>query len=1045
MHELLNARNSRLSRLAANSAAAVGILFCSLSMQAQTQVIKGTVVDEKGEPLIGATIRVKGTTAGATTDLSGKYTIKAAKGAVILASYVGCNEQQVKVTGSDEINFTLNSDPQTLDDVVVVGYGVMKKKDLTGAVASVKGDKVEARRTTQLDNALQGAIAGVQVTRAGGSPGAAANNIVIRGVTTIGDSSPLIIVDGVPVDNMNDVNAAAVESVTVLKDAASAAIYGARAAAGVILITTKRGAENVCKITYNFEYGTERPTSQPSQVGFQRYMEMTNELRYNDNPAGGRFQEYMEEQVNNWVANSASDPDQYPITDWYDLLVKGSAPRQSHVLNLTGGTKKVRTRATMSYDKIDGLFKEAKQQYQRFMVRTNNDYKINKYISAGLDLNLNYNVVEKPEFTSVWTAIFNYSPAWAHKYQNGAMGDVKGGSNPYGRLVNGGDIKTPTLKAGGKFNLDITPVDGLKLSAIVAPNITYKSPKTFIKAVPYYTPEDPVTIAGYLADHQFTNLTEERVNSHSVTWQGLANYMKSFGKHDINALLGYESYYYYHEDLTVARDRYELDNFPYISAGNKDYTSASGGAYENAYQSFFGRLAYSFDGKYLVQANFRRDGSSRFDSKYRWGNFPSVSLGWVLTQEKFMQDISPAVLSFIKLRGSWGRLGNERIGNYPYIGMMSFTNALLYDENGVPTFYPGAAQVQYALRDITWETTESYDLGIDARFLNNRLAFTADFYRKDTKDMLLQLEIPKYLGFSNPEQNAGKMYTKGYDLELSWNDRIADVSYSASVNFSDYISKMGDLRGTSIDGSGKRNIAGSFYNEWYGYEADGLYQTENDFYDEFGNYVTPLTGNATKLGDIRYKDLNGDGKITPEGDKKFLGNSLPRYLYGGTLGASWKGVDFSCAFQGVGKQTVRYTETMVQPLKNNWGAIPGILDGNYWSEPQLDTDGNPDPAQVARNLNAFFPRLTNTNKTANNETSSYWLFNGAYFRMKNITLGYTLPKAVSRKVFMDQVRLYVSANDLFCIHNYPTGYDPERTAAQYPITKSIIFGLNVNF
>lgn len=1033
MHEQLNCWRSRSPRLATLVLVLIAFLSSSLSIQAQTMQITGKIVDEQGEPLIGATVRVKGTTAGATTDLDGKYSVKASKGATLLASYVGCTEQKAVVGASKVINFTLTSDPQTLDDIVVVGYGVMKKKDLTGAVAAVKGDKVVDRRTTQLDNALQGAIAGVQVNRAGGAPGAAASDIVIRGVTTIGDSSPLIIVDGVPVDNMNDVNASAVESISVLKDAASAAIYGARAAAGVVLITTKRGAENDCRISYNFEYGTEMPTAQPSQVGFQRYMEMCNELRYNDNKAGGAYQMFTEEELQNWVLNSATDPDKYPITDWYNLMVKSSAPRQSHVINITGGTKKVKSRATMSYDRIDGLFREAKQQYQRFTVRSNNDFKINKYIAAGLDLNINYNQVEKPEFTSVWTGLFDASPAYAAVWQNGALADVKDGSSSYGRLIKGGSITTPTLKAGGKFNLDIMPIDGLKLSGIVAPNITYKSPKTFTKAVPYFTPDDPVNPAGYMKDHNYISLTEERINAHSVTCQGLANYMKSFGKHDFNFLLGYESYYYRHEDMSVTTDRMELEAYPFLSMGNKDYVTTKGGAYENAYQSYFGRLAYNYDGRYLVQANFRRDGSSRFDKKYRWGNFPSVSLGWVASQEKFMQDISPAALSFLKFRGSWGRLGNERIGNYPYIALMEQTNTLRYDETGVPMFFPGMAQIQYAIRDITWETTESFDIGLDARFFNNRLSFTADYYHKNTRDMLLELEIPKYLGFSNPSQNAGRMYTDGYDLELNWNDHIGDFNYSIGVNFSDYLSKMADMKGTSL-GEAKRNAEGHFYNEWYGYVAEGLFTSEEDL------AASAVINQATQVGDIKYRDISGpngepDGVISPEYDRVFLGNSLPRYLYGGTIAASWKGFDFNCAFQGVGKQTVRYTEAMVQPLKNNWGAIPGIVDGNYYRQ-------NVSPEE---NAGVFFPRLTYTNKESNNAMSSYWLFNGAYFRMKNITLGYTIPQAVSRRFFIDKLRLYVSANDFISLHNYPKGYDPERTTSQYPITKSLIFGLNVNF
>ncbi|MDE7119302.1 MAG: SusC/RagA family TonB-linked outer membrane protein, partial [Muribaculaceae bacterium] len=808
-----------------------------------------------------------------------------------------------------------------------------------------------------------------------------------------------------------------------------------RAASGVVLITTRRGGEQDARVTYNFEYGLEIPGSQPRQVGFQRYLEMVNELRYNDNPDGGWFQEYTEDQVLNWVERNATDPDNYPITDWYKLMVKGSAPRQSHTLNFTGGTQKVKTRATLSYDKVEGLFKEATSQYERVMARVNNDFKINKWLSTSLDLNVNYAVTTRPEFSSVWSAIFNYSPAYAPIWSNGGMGDVKSGSNPYGRLVEGGEKKTRTTKVGGKASIDITPIDGLRISGIVAPNLTYTSPKTFTKAVGYNPMDDPTIISGYLADHEFTALSEERNHARSVTWQALANYMKSFGRHELNLLLGYESYYYYHENLTAETSHFDLDRFPFLSAGNKEYASVAGDAYENAYQSYFGRAMYNYDDRYLVQFNIRRDGSSRFARKYRWGTFPSVSLGWVMSQESFMRNIDHNALSFLKLRGSWGRLGNERIGNYPYIALMEMTNSLLYgsDDATSPTYYKGAAQIQYAIDNITWETTESWDLGLDARFLNNRLSLTADFYTKNTRDMLLALEIPKYVGYANPEQNAAKMNTKGYDIELAWNDRIGDWGYSIAFNFSDYVSKMKDMKGRMNFDDAKNPMKvtadGTYFQEWYGYEAIGLFQTE----EEVAN--SPKINATTQVGDIKYRDIDGDRQITPEKDRVYLGNSLPRYLYGGNVSVTWKGFDFAAAFRGVGSQKVRMTEAMVQPFKNNWGAIPGNLDGRYWSS--LNT-----PEQ---NLAAEYPRLTYVNRDSNNAMSTFWLFNGRYFRMKNLTLGYTLPKALTSKAYIDRLRVYVSANDLFCIHNYPKGYDPERTTSQYPLTKQVLFGLSVNF
>ena len=1007
----------------------------TITMAAQIMDVTGTVTDSENEPVIGASVKIKGLKGGVVTDINGKYIIQANSGDVIAVDYIGCQPAEKTVGSSSVINFALRGDTKILDEIVVVGYGVVKKRDLTGAVAQVKGNKIVERRTTQLSNALQGAMAGVQVNRNSGQPGAGASSILIRGVTTIGDTSPLIIVDGVPVDNINDVNASDVESISVLKDAASAAIYGSRAASGVVLITTKRGAEKGLQLNYNFEYGLEIPSSQPKQVGFQRYLEMVNELRYNDNPDGGWYQEYSKDEVENWVKNNATDPDNYPITDWYDLMVKGAAPRQTHSVSFAGGNKKVKSRATMSYDRVDGLFREATNRYERLMARVNNDFTFNKWLNASVDLNVNYATANRPEFSSVWSAIFNSSPAYAPVWSNGGMADVKSGSNPYGRLVKGGFEKSHNTKVGGKVALNFTPIKELRLTGIMAPNITYTSPKTFTKAVGFNPSDDPTYISGYLNGHEFTSLAEERNNSYSITWQALANYMSSFGKHDVNVLLGYESYMYHHENISAGSSHFDLDRFPYLDAGNKEYARVGGGAYENAYQSWFGRLMYNYDDRYLLQFNIRRDGSSRFAAPYRWGTFPSFSVGWVISREDFMKKVDPPGLSFLKLRASWGRLGNERIGNYPYIALVDLTSSLLYSSPDAtePTFYKGAAQIQYALRNITWETTESWDIGLDARFFNNRLSLSADLYTKNTHDMLLALEIPKYVGYTNPEQNAGKMNTRGYDIEMNWKDRIGEVSYSVAINFSDYLSKMTDMKGRMMFDSSssptRLTTDGHYFQEWYGYISDGIFQNEEELKG------APVINATTRVGDIRYKDIDKDGKITPENDRVFLGNSLPRYLYGGNISVAWRGLDFSTAFQGIGSRKVRMTETMTQPFKNNWGSIPGIIDGHYWSENNTE----------AENLKAEFPRLTYVNRNSNNTMSDFWIFNGRYFRLKNITLGYTLPEKLTDYIHIQSLRFYVSANDLFCINNYPKGFDPERTASEYPITKQMLFGVNINF
>ncbi len=1042
-HSLLGTFGMKFSQSGRATLLLVCFLFGILAVSANNveespgpkRDITGLIRDAQGEPVIGATIRVKGTTDGTVTNHEGRYSVKASNESTLVISFVGYRTEEVKVGSRTTIDVVLQEDSELIDEVVVIGYGTARKKDLTGAAANIKGDKVAERRTTQLATALQGAVSGVLVTRSGGEPGAGASNILVRGVTTIGDSSPLIVVDGVPVDNINDVNANDVESITVLKDAASASIYGSRAAAGVILVNTKRAAEKELRINYNFEYGIEIPTSQPKQVDFQRYLEMVNELKYNDNPAGGLYTVYTEDQVNNWVANNKIDPDNYPITDWYDLLIKGSAPRQTHTLNLVGGTKNVKTRASLSYEKVDGLYREAENTYERYMVRLNNDLKLNEYLSASLDVNVKYAKTNEPAFSGVWNGILVSSPAYAWRWSHGGLADVKGGNNLYGRLVNGGYNETYSTKLGGRASIDFTPIKGLKLSAVFAPDFSISKGKNFVTQAGFTSQDDPTTIIGMFADCGSTKLTEKRADSKSLTTQFIANYTKKFGKHDLNAMIGYENYYYHHESLNASSDHYELDRYPYLDAGPKDYLASSGSAYENAYRSYFGRIMYSYNDRYLFQVNVRRDGSSRFHKDSRWGTFPSVSAGWIISEESFMKNINGRALSFLKLRASIGTLGNERIGNYPYVSLMEFTNSLFYNKPDAsePTYYKGAAQLQYPVLNLTWETTETYDIGIDARFFDGRLSFVGDYYHKRTKDMLLDLEIPKYMGYSNPSQNAGKMHTNGYDLELSWNDRVGEFTYGVAVNFSDYISKMDDLSGTQFMGD-QVKMGGSLYNEWYGYIAEGLFQTE----EELKNSAT--LNNNTQVGDVKYRDISGpdgvpDGVISPEYDRVLLGNSQPRYMYGGTLSGAYKGFDMNLAFQGIGKQNVRMTPKMVQPYQNQWGSIPGIIDGKYWSSFNTEEEN-----QAAR-----YPRLTYQNNESNNAMSTFWLFNGSYFRLKNVTLGYTLPKNLTHKVKIDKVRLYVSASDLFSLSHYPTGWDPERDAASYAMTTSVLFGLNVNF
>ena len=1002
-----------------------------------TKPIKGTVVDQYNEPLIGVSIKVKGADQGTITDLDGNYQLNASAKSTLIVSYIGYITKEVAVAGKTAINIVLNEDVQALEEVVVIGYGFVKKKDLTGSIASVQGESLTAKKTTTLSTALQGSVSGLMVRRNSSAPGASAESMHIRGVTTMGTdgSKPLVIVDGVPGD-IDYVNPNDVESISVLKDAASAAIYGARAAAGVILITTKRAQETDLNLTYTAEYGFEMPTEQPKMVGVTRYLEMSNELRYNDNPSGGFFQTYSSDQVKNWMKYNATDPNNYPVTDWTDLILKDSAPRTSHTLSITGGSKAVRTKATLSYDEVGGLYGDRK--FQRIMMRVNNDFTINKFMSASLDLNIRRAKNHTPVY-SPFKAMRMTPAIYAATWDDGRIAEGKSGGNPYGLLQMGGYKDAWSTQVSGKASLDIKPIKDLVVSAIIAPFTNFTKTKEFKRKAYYTLANDPEVFGGWLEDnanpYSTNKLKEERNDGYNITSQLIANYMKSIGNHNFTVMLGYENYYAKTEKLGASRDQYVLTQYPYLNVGPQEYRDNSGEATEYTYNSYFGRLIYNYNNKYLFQANIRRDGSSRFAKDHRWGTFPSFSAGWVLSEEPFFKNITPEWLSFVKLRASWGSLGNERIGDnyFPYMALMKFGNALFY-KDGELVSDKTAAQRALAVENLTWETTESTDIGIDLTFLNSRLRFTADYYWKKTKDMLLETKIPAFMGYENPYTNAGKMSTKGYDIEVAWNDRKGDWTYGISLNLSDFLSKMDYLQNTKIIDKNKIKVEGSYYNEWYGYICEGIYQTQEDVDN------SAKLNNQVQVGDLKYRDISGpdgvpDGVISAEYDKVPLGNSLPRFQYGGSLNVGYKDFDFSAAFQGIGKQNVRLEREMIEPLQGNYGNIPEIYDGNYWSV--FNTD--------QQNASAKYPRLTRANVESNMAMSDFWMFNGRYFRLKNLTLGYTLPKTLTQKISINRLRVYVSASDLFSIDNFPKGWDPEMGVSEYPITTSVLFGLSVNF
>lgn len=1005
-------------------------LFLFLGHHLFAQQITGSVRSEAGETLAGVTILDPVSGLSSMSDSTGHFSMPVQEAAGSLRfSIIGFVEKEVELQGQRQLDVVLEEDFVNLNDVVVVGYGSMNKKDLTGAVSTIDGEQLENINGTQLSQELQGQIPGVSVTRNSSTPGASAD-IRVRGITTISDSSPLIIVDGVPYTNIDDISSNDIAEITVLKDAASASIYGARAAAGVILITTKNAEAGNTSLELGANFGLEHVPHFPQSVGAVRYLEMANEAMWNDagNPDGGQYPLYAQEDVENWLEYNKTDPDHYPNTDWINLLMKDYAPRQRHYLTFSHGAQAVNTRVSLNYEDTEALYDN--RNYERVIARANNQIRINDKLRGNFDVTLNRSVSNNP-ITSPINSAHKYAPIYAATWADGRIAGGKDGSNRYADLNFGGSDKATRSKINGRISLEYEPIKGLVFTGTVSPFFYYDKGKEFIKKLPWYDSEDPTILGGYISGHDKTNLTETRNEISTMTKQLVGNFSKQFNYHSLNVMAGYEDYTYKEETLSSQSQDLELSNFPYMDLGNQNAMFNTGNAVQSAYRSFFGRVVYDYDKKYFMQANFRYDGSSRFHPDHRWALFPSVSLGWAISEEAFMEDVQG--ISLLKLRGSFGSLGNERIGYYPYQSTIEFYNAPFYQGDKVVS-RTTAAQVAYAIPDISWETTDSWNLGIDGAFFNNRLSVSADYYIKQTRDMLLELEIPDFMGYGNPDQNTGKMKTKGWELVANWSDRISDdFRYGISFNISDYRSVMGDLGGTVFTGDEIIRQGGEFH-EWFGYISDGLFQSQ----DEIDQGA--LLHAAVRPGDVRYRDISGpdgvpDGVITPEYDKVLLGGSLPRYTYGGNLNLGYKAFDLSLIFQGVGKQNTRLLPGMIRPFESWWTAPSTLYDGNYWS-----VYNTPE-----KNQNVLYPRLSHQSADNNNyEMSDYWLFNGGYFRLKNITIGYNLPETLLQRIKMKSVRVYLSGTDLFSFSDFPEGYDPEAINTTY-ISSTYSVGLNIKF
>jgi TonB-linked SusC/RagA family outer membrane protein len=1011
------------------------------SLRRKAVTISGRVISDTNEGIPGVNVVLKGTTTGAVTDMDGSYILSIPDGnenGTLIFSYIGYITEEVLISGRTTINVTLMPDIQSLSEVIVMGYGTQEKKDLTGSVSSLDSKLIASRQSIQLSDALQGTMAGVTVTRSSGQPGAA-STVRIRGVTSLNVNDPLVIVDGVPGLGLNDINPNDVESITVLKDAASQAIYGARAAAGVILVTTKGGAAGKLQVNYDYEYGINSPTRMPSFADARTYRFLANERSRND--GGGNIFDPAENE--NYAQLHADDPDRYPDTDWQRAVLSwNTTNRHRHDLSVAAGSEKVRTRASFSYATEDGLY--ANRNFERYTFRVNNNFQLSRMLEANVDLYYQRTNNLDPSQGNVVALARRFPGIFPAVRTDGEWGEGKDGDNPLAQTVAGGTQEQQLNQYSGIIGFTFTPLEGLSIRANLSPTFNYNLLDRF--TTPALIPRQGSTTQFWPQNP--TILDKFQTSLINITRQATVNYQKSLGQHNLGVLAGYEEISTDYEEVRTTSRNLSV-NLRSLTFGDPALANNNHFASRNALRSYFGRVSYDYRGKYLIQSNIRLDGSSRFAPENRWGLFPSVSLGWVVSNENFRL---PELISFLKVRTSYGTVGNERIGEqrtggseffnyYPYQGLFERSNVVFY-RGGNFVSDLGIRQDFLADRRILWESTQTIDAGVDIHLFNNRFSFSADYYQKNTRDIILTLDIPNYMGYLNDTKtNVGSMKVTGLDFEAGYRNNIGAFNYSVSVNASGVRSEVTNVGGRqdfTTEGGTKINILGSEFNEWFGYQTRGIFQTQEEA-DAYGTGALP--GDVWIVDQLTV-DTNGDGipdsgdGIINEEDRVPLGASLPKFIYGGNITAGYKGFDLALVFNGVGKHTRRYAGFQVRPFDETFGNIPANLLGNYWSP-----ENTPE-----QNLAARYPRFSGRSERNNYAVSDYWLFNGSYFRVQNITLGYTLPAPLTDRVKLAQIRFYVSLRDFFTIErNFLSGWDPEVDDSGYPIMKSVLFGVNARF
>lgn len=1015
------------------------------------QTVKGTVISgSDNEPLIGASVMVEGTKNGAVTDLDGNFAITAKNGQTLEVSYLGFITQKVKVTGS-VINVTLLEDKQSLDEVVVVGYGVQKKKLVTGATVQLKGDDIAKLNTTNPLSAMQGQTPGVNIVSTSGQPGASMS-VTIRGLGTVGNSQPLYLIDGVGGD-ITTLNPADIESIDVLKDAASAAIYGAQAANGVVLVTTKSGKEGVSKITYDGYVGWQTLGRKFEMLNANQYMQIMDEALMNS---------YM--SPIDWTSLSAIRDANGNVynTDWIDQAVDNGALTTSHSLAFTGGSKTSTYSISGGYTGQDGLIGGSDvSYYKRYNLRANSEHKMwNGLVTIGEHVGFVYKDSRGMGTGNIYNnnlrSAFSTSPLVPVYDANGNYYSTvdsdwnKNDGNPYGTMMMNRYNQSKNTSVDANVYVQIEPIKNLKFKTVFGLSYGGSNYRSFTP-IYKFTPQ---------SGNGITKVNQSNGNGTSLVWTNTLTYDFDIKDHHISALLGSETTKYdgestgsYGVNLTAGFDDWEHAYVENTEKGHAD-RKVSGGPYDATRgQSFFARLGWSWKDRYMVNATMRADGSSKFAKGHRWGYFPSVSAGWTLTEEDFMKSAA-SWLDFLKLRLSWGQVGNANINCYQYLAPVttSKTNYNFGATGGTDAWVMGAYTERLANEKVKWETSEQYNVGLDARFLRQRLSLTLDGYIKSTKDWLVQAPIRATAGTGGPVINGGDVKNKGIEVGLSWNDNIGrDFTYSVGANFAYNHNEVGNI--PTLDGiiHGKDNQIYSNAEEFYraenghaigyfwGYKTAGLFQNQKEINDWIaaGNGIYQAD---VKPGDVKYVDVNHDGVINAS-DKVDLGNGLPKYTFGFNFNLAWKGFDLSANFTGAAGFQI------AQSYRN-----PDSSQANYSRRILKRWTGEGTSNEI--------PRVT-YGDVGNWLFSDLYLQDGDYIRLQNLTMGYDFKKLISWKG-LSKMRLYFQVQNLFTLTKYD-GMDPEIGSfngtdgnssdswvsgvdmGYYPHPRTFIVGLNLAF